>query len=91
MTVLSCAEARALVSDYIDGDLAAPVARDLEAHLETCANCPPLYAGLITSLAALKATEVANPAVDTLVQRVLAAVNSIGPVPDPGTEKGLNG
>lgn len=91
MTVLSCAEARALVSDYIDGELAAPAARDLEAHLETCAYCPPLYASLITSLAALKATEVANAAVDALVQRVLTAVNSIGPVPDPGAEKGVDG
>ena len=91
MTVLSCAEARALVSDYIDGELGAPAARDLEAHLETCPNCPPLYASLVTSLAALKATEVASPAVDTLVQRVLAAVNTIGPIPDPGPEKGVNG
>jgi anti-sigma factor RsiW len=90
MSVLSCAEARALVSDYIDGDLAAPVARDLEAHLETCANCPPLYASLITSLAAIKATEAPSPAVDALVERVVAAVNSIDPVPNPGTEKGVN-
>ncbi|HEX3426313.1 MAG TPA: zf-HC2 domain-containing protein [Acidimicrobiales bacterium] len=91
MTVLSCWEARSLVSDYIDGELDATVARDLESHLETCAYCPPLYASLVTALAALKAAEVAGPAVDILVQRVVAAVNTVGAVPDLGPEKGVTG
>lgn len=91
MSVLSCAEARSLVSDYIDGELDASAARDLESHLETCTFCPPLYASLVTAVAALKATEVVGPAVDLLVQRVVAAVTNIGPVPYLGPETGVTG
>ncbi|HQU25877.1 MAG TPA: sigma-70 family RNA polymerase sigma factor [Acidimicrobiales bacterium] len=45
--VLSCAEARALVSDYLDEELEANQRTQLEAHLERCATCPPLYAALV--------------------------------------------
>ncbi|HEX3425734.1 MAG TPA: zf-HC2 domain-containing protein [Acidimicrobiales bacterium] len=91
MTVLSCAEARSLVSDYIDGELDASASRDLESHLETCIFCPPLYASLVTALATLRATEVVGPAVDRLVQRVVAAVTNVGPVPYLGPERGVTG
>lgn len=91
MTVLSCTEARSLVSDYIDGELDASAARDLESHLQTCAYCPPLYASLVTALAALKATDIVGPVVDRLVQRVVAAVNTVGAVPDWGPERGVTG
>ena len=45
--VLECAQARSLVSDYLDGELEAQQRRNLEAHLASCATCPPLYASLV--------------------------------------------
>jgi anti-sigma factor RsiW len=44
---LSCQQARALVSDYINRELDEDLARTLERHLETCPTCPPLYASLV--------------------------------------------
>ncbi|GAC1644892.1 MAG: hypothetical protein NVS4B2_34500 [Chloroflexota bacterium] len=44
---LTCGTARLMVSEYIDGELDAEAGKLLEAHLQTCANCPPLYAALI--------------------------------------------
>ncbi|GAC1427244.1 MAG: hypothetical protein PVS3B3_35150 [Ktedonobacteraceae bacterium] len=44
---LTCQQARAYVSDYINGVLDQELAYALEEHLQTCASCPPLYAGLI--------------------------------------------
>lgn len=44
---IGCAQARSRVSDYLDNDL-EPVQRpQLEAHLEHCSTCPPLYASLV--------------------------------------------
>ncbi len=75
MTSLSCVEARSMVSDYIDGDLSAHLARALEAHLEGCPNCPPLYASLVQTLADLKALEDSR-GVDELAERVVAALEA---------------
>lgn len=74
MTQLSCVEARSMVSDYIDGDLPAALATSLEVHLETCPNCPPLYASLVDTLADLRALED-DRGVDELANRVLAALD----------------
>lgn len=73
MTALSCPEARELVSDYIDGELPETTARALEGHLETCPNCPPLYASLIQTLADLKALGSA-PMAEDFAERVAAAL-----------------
>ena len=73
MTELSCALARSMVSDYIDGELPADHARSLEQHLETCPFCPPLYASLVETLAELKALDDVG-GVDQLVRRVLTAL-----------------
>ncbi len=45
--VLRCWDARALVGEYLDGELAADQAGALEAHLGHCPTCPPLYASLV--------------------------------------------
>jgi anti-sigma factor RsiW len=75
MTELSCPTARSMVSDYIDGELTADLARSLEQHLQTCPHCPPLYASLVETLAELKALDdVAG--VDNLVRRVVEAIES---------------
>jgi RNA polymerase sigma-70 factor (ECF subfamily) len=44
---MRCWDARQHVSDYLDGTLPAETARTVEAHLETCPTCPPLYAALV--------------------------------------------
>jgi RNA polymerase sigma-70 factor, ECF subfamily len=44
---MRCWDARQHVSDYLDGALEDDVARTVEAHLETCPTCPPLYAALV--------------------------------------------
>ena len=84
MTDLSCLEARSMVSDYIDGDLPAPLARSLEAHLETCTKCPPLYASLVATLADLRALADSR-GVDELADRVVAALDKY-PLPPEGSQ-----
>lgn len=44
---MKCWDARRHVSDYLDGVLDVPTARIVEAHLEVCPTCPPLYAALV--------------------------------------------
>ena len=44
---MRCWDARQHVSDYVDGLLADETTRVVEAHLETCPTCPPLYAALV--------------------------------------------
>ena len=83
MTELSCPLARSMVSDYIDAELPAYQARFLEAHLETCPHCPPVYASLVETLAELKALDDIR-GVDQLVRRVLAAL-----APPPGPDDPL--
>ena len=44
---LRCWDARRHVSDYLDGDLETSLVDQVEAHLEMCPTCPPLYAALV--------------------------------------------
>jgi len=44
---LRCWKARRHVSGYLDGELDATTRAAVEAHLETCPTCPPLYASLV--------------------------------------------
>jgi len=65
---LRCWDARGKVSDYMDDDLPAPDRALVERHLETCPTCPPLYAGLVGTRAAMGALRDA----DTVVPEPLA-------------------
>ena len=65
---LGCWEARSKVSDYLDDELPQSDRRLLEAHLDTCPTCPPLYASLVGATIALRAAgrdpdSVIDPAV----------------------------
>lgn len=60
--MLSCAAARGLASDYLDGELDAGTAAVLEEHLKTCLTCPPLVAALIGVLAELGSLPPITPA-----------------------------
>ncbi len=83
MIELSCPKARSMVSDYIDGELPDDLARSLEQHLETCPFCPPLYASLVETLAQLKALDDVS-GVESLVRRVVQAIEAEGPGQSPG-------
>ncbi len=45
--LLACAEARAMVSDYMNGELDEEHVHMLEYHLLHCLSCPPLYQSLV--------------------------------------------
>ena len=47
MFELTCQQARAMVSDYMNGDLDRERVQALEDHLQHCTACPPLYASLV--------------------------------------------
>ena len=44
---MRCWDARRHVSEYLDGVLGPELAEAVEAHLERCPTCPPLYAALV--------------------------------------------
>lgn len=44
---LRCWRARRHVSSYLDGELDDATRSAVEAHLEGCPTCPPLYASLV--------------------------------------------
>ena len=65
---LRCWDARSKVSDYLDDGLPSSDRVLVERHLEACPTCPPLYAGLVGTKAALGALRDA----DTVVPPALA-------------------
>jgi len=62
---LRCWDARSKVSDYLDDELPAPDRVLVERHLEACPTCPPLYAGLVATRAALGTLRDADAVVPT--------------------------
>lgn len=47
MVALSCAEARDLACDLLDGELTAEKVRLVEEHVAVCSTCPSLYRALV--------------------------------------------
>jgi RNA polymerase sigma-70 factor, ECF subfamily len=47
MTELSCAEARDLASDLLDGELSPELERAVDEHVTGCPTCPGLYRALL--------------------------------------------
>lgn len=74
---MRCWDARQHVSDYLDGSLAAETKRLVEAHLERCPTCPPLYAALVgvhDAVGALRDTDsVVPPAVAERLAEIVRA------------------
>lgn len=48
MMALSCAEARDLASDLLDGELSSELERAVDEHVTGCPTCPGLYRALLT-------------------------------------------
>lgn len=66
---MRCWDARRLVSDYVNDQLPADARAMLEAHIERCPTCPPLY----TSLVGVRETLGALRDPDSVVPPDLAA------------------
>ena len=66
---LRCWRARRHVSAYIDGELDEATRAAVEAHLEACPTCPPLYASLVGVRATLGGLR--DP--DTVIEEAIAA------------------
>jgi anti-sigma factor RsiW len=76
---IGCETAVRRLWDYLDGGLAAPTHREVEAHLATCAACPPHFAFAARTLDALAAARPDAPSPDedaALRVRVQAALNT---------------
>ena len=54
MVTLTCAQARGLIFDYLDGELDTSTARAVERHRDRCQNCPPIVSGIMAMLARLR-------------------------------------
>ena len=72
---MRCWDARQHVSDYMNGTLAEELVQSVEAHLERCPTCPPLYAALVgvrEQMGGLRDRDNVIPA--GLAERINAAV-----------------
>ena len=68
---LRCWDAGSKVSDYLDDGLPASDRVLVERHLEACPTCPPLYAALVGTRAALGALRDADNVVpSSLADRI---------------------
>ncbi len=66
---LRCWRARRHVSGYLDGDLDEATKAAVEAHLETCPTCPPLYASLVGVRATLGGLRDPDSVVEDAIAR----------------------
>lgn len=74
-------ELELLLDAYLDGELAAGEARELEAHLRECGDCARLRDARLALSAAIQQQVPPLRAPDSLRGRVRAAVRAAGPMP----------
>lgn len=63
-TDMDCRRAEELLSEHLEGTLAAPLARDVEGHLRECASCAELRDALREVVEALRAFPALEPSRD---------------------------
>ncbi len=77
---LRCWRARRHVSAYLDGELDATTRMAVEAHLETCPTCPPLYASLVGVRATLGGLRDPDTVVeDEIASRIRGHLETLEP------------
>ncbi len=77
MFELTCQQARAMVSDYMNGDLDQEHVQALEDHLQHCTSCPPLYASLVEVQRHLRQEQrpaLSHDALRDVVRRISQAI-----------------
>ena len=73
---MRCWDARQHVSEYLDGKLDDATAHLVEAHLEVCPTCPPLYAALVGAHQGLRGLRDPDTVIPPIVeQRILALID----------------
>lgn len=58
---MTCSEVRALLSDYIDGELNKEILRDVDDHIRDCTQCSLQLEQLRKSLKILKGLREKSP------------------------------
>lgn len=80
---MHCWDVRQHISHYLDGTLDSSLARTVEAHLEICPTCPPLYAALVEtheSMGSLRDPDsVIPPDLDSRLRASLTEAEESGP------------
>jgi RNA polymerase sigma-70 factor (ECF subfamily) len=80
---LRCWRARRHISSYLDGELDDRTRSAVEAHLETCPTCPPLYASLVGVRATLSGLRDPDTVVeDGIAERIRQRIAVAREVPD---------
>src|SRR5881396_2527324 len=76
--MLDCQTMGRLLHPYLDGELSAREALDIQAHLERCPDCAALYRNEKLFLDLLKGSLLVPVAPDGLRQRVRKVVGAAG-------------
>jgi anti-sigma factor RsiW len=88
---MNCPDAEVLIHALIDGELDASHARDVEAHLATCADCSKKLADLRTMHQSMAAAALKESAPAHLRARIEAALPASSPrAPAPTAAPGFN-
>jgi RNA polymerase sigma-70 factor, ECF subfamily len=83
-TPMRCWDARQLVSEYLDRQLDEARQRTVEAHLQRCPTCPPLYAALVGVQAEVGHLRDSDRVVPAPLARRLAEVLGAEGTPEGG-------
>lgn len=78
---LDCRRAEELFSEHVDGSLEPRLRADLVAHLESCAECGPLYAAFQEVVVALREHPALEPSADLARRAADAALRRPRPMP----------
>jgi anti-sigma factor RsiW len=76
---MNCSEAEVLIHALIDGELDAGHARDVEAHVATCADCSKKLAAFRTMRQVMAAADLKQSAPAHLRARIEAALPAVAP------------
>ena len=71
---MTCREATEFLFDYLDGNLPAPVAAELEIHLRACGWCTEYVAGYRTTVTITQSLASDQPAESAVPEELIQAI-----------------
>ena len=80
--MFSCEDVRAVLGDYIDGDVSPDIRRELETHLAECRTCQVLYdttrktLRIVTDAGSFEVPEAIS---ERLITRIMSALTTSPP------------